>query len=175
MCLLRSIEGEGDAEKLEHLAVEHEQLKRRLVESEAELERLREVVNTLLDKKKSEEKGDVAAESDKEAPRRYWLQEEHDRFLEALQKHGPKAMKAISDHVATRTPVQVRTHAQKYFQRLARISASESNAAKRRGGVGRASSVETTDDSGAHRGEGCGGSEQTEQSSDISSPRGGGD
>lgn len=38
---------------------------------------------------------------------RYWLQEEHDRFLEALQQHGPKAMKAISDHVATRTPVQV--------------------------------------------------------------------
>jgi hypothetical protein len=69
----------------------------------------------------------------------------------------------------------VRTHAQKYFQRLARISASESNAAKRRGVVGRASSVETTDDSGAHRGEGCGGSEQTEQSSAISSPRGGGE
>lgn len=168
------MEGEGDAEKLEQLAAEHEQLKSRLVESEAELERLREVVNTLLEKKKSDDKGDVAAESDKEAPRRYWLQEEHDRFLEALQMHGPKAMKAISDHVATRTPVQVRTHAQKYFQRLARISASESasNHAKRRGGAGggRGSSAERTDDSGAQRGEA--GGEHTEQSSDISSPRG---
>ncbi|EKX33701.1 hypothetical protein GUITHDRAFT_45133, partial [Guillardia theta CCMP2712] len=50
-----------------------------------------------------------------------WLQEEHDKFLEALRMYGPKAMKAISDHVRTRTPVQVRTHAQKYFQKLARI------------------------------------------------------
>ena len=172
------MQGEGDAEKLEQLAVEHEQLKRMLFESEAELERLREVVNTLLDKEKSEERGDVAAESDKEAPRRYWLQEEHDRFLEALQMHGPKAMKAISDHVATRTPVQVRSHAQKYFQRLARISASESASNKgqrRNGGVG--SSSEMTDDSAGQRGE-VGGerteqSEHTEQSSDISSPRGG--
>ena len=101
MCLLRSIEGEGDAEKLEHLAVEHEQLKRRLVESEAELERLREVVNTLLDKKKSEEKGDVAAESDKEAPRRYWLQEEHDRFLEALTDSTSRSGCESEDHIST--------------------------------------------------------------------------
>ena len=153
------MQGEGDAEKMEQLAEEHEQLKRMLFESEAELERLREVVNTLLDKKKSEEKGDVAAESDKEVPRRYWLQEEHDRFLEALQMHGPKAMKAISDHVATRTPVQVRSHAQKYFQRLARISACESasNKGQRRdGGVGGRGSCssEMTDDSGSGGGEG---------------------
>ena len=51
------------------LASEHKKLKRRLVESEAELERLREVVNTLLEKKKKEDKVEGvsgSSESDKE-------------------------------------------------------------------------------------------------------------
>jgi len=158
-------EKEDDKEKLHQLSVEHEHLKRRLIESEAEMERLREVVNRLLDKKKGDDKVEVvASESDKEAPRRYWLQEEHDRFLAALQQHGPKAMKAISDHVATRTPVQVRTHAQKYFQRLHRVSDSSNPKRQRLSGCG--SSADTTDDY-AVRGEQGG-----EGSSDISSPRG---
>eukprot|EP00802_Teleaulax_amphioxeia_P012656 Tamp_12699.p1 GENE.Tamp_12699~~Tamp_12699.p1 ORF type:complete len:392 (+),score=63.17 Tamp_12699:36-1178(+) len=160
-------ESETDKMKLAELTAEHDLLKRRLRDSEAELERLRDVVLTLKEKKKDacEDKSDTAASSDKEdAPRRYWLQEEHDRFLDALQKHGPKAMKAISEHVATRTPVQVRTHAQKYFQRLARISTSES--AKRRSGAASSSETQThasssdthTDDTRSHLEEGGEGS-----------------
>jgi len=49
---------------------------------------------------------------------RYWTKLEHELFLEALEKFGPKDVKSISTHVGTRTPTQVRTHAQKYFLRL---------------------------------------------------------
>lgn len=49
---------------------------------------------------------------------RYWTPEEHNRFLEALQKYGHKDVKSISMHVSTRNATQVRTHAQKYFLRL---------------------------------------------------------
>lgn len=49
---------------------------------------------------------------------RYWTPEEHQRFLEALQKYGHKDVKSISMHVSTRNATQVRTHAQKYFLRL---------------------------------------------------------
>ena len=62
-------EADDDREKLMQLASEHKKLKRRLVESEAELERLREVVNTLLEKKKKEDKVEGvsgSSESDKE-------------------------------------------------------------------------------------------------------------
>ena len=128
--------GEDDedagSERLKQLAIEHEQLKRRLVESEGELERLREVVRiSLQDKNRAEMQAEAAdsqaigssgsdcgasalrggrAHSDhetREGTSRYWLPEEHERFLEALKMYGPKNMKAISDHVSTRTPVQV--------------------------------------------------------------------
>mmetsp|Transcript_3695 Transcript_3695/g.7074 ORF Transcript_3695/g.7074 Transcript_3695/m.7074 type:complete len:375 (-) Transcript_3695:367-1491(-) len=50
--------------------------------------------------------------------RRYWSQEEHNRFLEALKKFGQKDVRAIANYVGTRNPAQVRTHAQKYFLRI---------------------------------------------------------
>jgi len=46
-----------------------------------------------------------------------WTQEEHELFLEGLKIHG-KAWKKISEMVKTRTIIQIRTHAQKYFQKL---------------------------------------------------------
>lgn len=49
-----------------------------------------------------------------------WTKEEHDRFLEGLRKHG-KEWKKVAAHVATRTVVQTRTHAQKYFQKLHKV------------------------------------------------------
>ncbi len=56
---------------------------------------------------------------DKKKPQsRYWTPEEHQKFLEALQKYGHKDVKSISMHVSTRNATQVRTHAQKYFLRL---------------------------------------------------------
>ena len=49
---------------------------------------------------------------------RYWTEDEHSRFLEALQSVGPKDVKAIAAIVSSRSATQVRTHAQKYFLKL---------------------------------------------------------
>jgi SHAQKYF class myb-like DNA-binding protein len=49
-----------------------------------------------------------------------WTKEEHEKFLEALKKHG-KEWKKVAAHVGTRTVVQTRTHAQKYFQKLQKV------------------------------------------------------
>jgi SHAQKYF class myb-like DNA-binding protein len=49
---------------------------------------------------------------------RYWTEEEHQRFLDALQTLGPKDVKAIANFVGSRSATQVRTHAQKYFLKL---------------------------------------------------------
>jgi len=48
---------------------------------------------------------------------RYWTEEEHQKFLEAIEKFGIKNSKSIADFVGTRTPTQVRTHAQKFFKK----------------------------------------------------------
>lgn len=53
---------------------------------------------------------------------RYWTDEEHDRFLEAIAEYGEKAYVAISNFVETRTPKQVRTHAQKFQMKMARLA-----------------------------------------------------
>ena len=55
-----------------------------------------------------------------------WTAEEHRLFLQGLEQHG-KGWKKIATLVKTRTMVQIRTHAQKYFQKLAK--AGESGAA----------------------------------------------
>eukprot|EP00190_Bangiopsis_sp_CCMP1999_P007376 CAMPEP_0198724980 /NCGR_PEP_ID=MMETSP1475-20131203/2353_1 /TAXON_ID= ORGANISM="Unidentified sp., Strain CCMP1999" /NCGR_SAMPLE_ID=MMETSP1475 /ASSEMBLY_ACC=CAM_ASM_001111 /LENGTH=577 /DNA_ID=CAMNT_0044486637 /DNA_START=351 /DNA_END=2084 /DNA_ORIENTATION=- len=57
---------------------------------------------------------------------RYWTQEEHQRFLRACQMYGDKNYVAISRYVRSRTPKQVRTHAQKYQKRLEREAARRS-------------------------------------------------
>lgn len=46
-----------------------------------------------------------------------WTQEEHRLFLQGLQLYN-KQWKLIADMVKTRTVVQVRTHAQKYFLKM---------------------------------------------------------
>jgi SHAQKYF class myb-like DNA-binding protein len=48
-----------------------------------------------------------------------WTKEEHEAFLSALQMYG-KEWKKVAAKVKTRTVVQTRTHAQKYFQKLAK-------------------------------------------------------
>ena len=48
-----------------------------------------------------------------------WTMEEHNMFLEGLKLHG-KGWKQIAQMIRTRTVVQIRTHAQKYFQKLAK-------------------------------------------------------
>jgi len=51
---------------------------------------------------------------------RYWLPEEHRRFLVGLKKYGHKNIKAIAAYVGTRSTTQVRSHAQKYMKKLNR-------------------------------------------------------
>ena len=46
-----------------------------------------------------------------------WRSEEHDLFVEGLQKYGYN-WESVAAHVSTRTVVQVRSHAQKYFNKL---------------------------------------------------------
>ena len=48
-----------------------------------------------------------------------WTREEHEAFLSALKMYG-KEWKKVAAKVKTRTVVQTRTHAQKYFQKLAK-------------------------------------------------------
>ncbi|CAN0044952.1 unnamed protein product, partial [Laminaria digitata] len=44
-----------------------------------------------------------------------WMLHEHQQFMVGLEEFG-RDWKAIGDIVRTRTAVQIRTHAQKYFQ-----------------------------------------------------------
>lgn len=46
-----------------------------------------------------------------------WTADEHSLFLSGLQKYN-KQWKQIAELVKTRTVVQIRTHAQKYFQKM---------------------------------------------------------
>mmetsp|Transcript_28513 Transcript_28513/g.43107 ORF Transcript_28513/g.43107 Transcript_28513/m.43107 type:complete len:1126 (+) Transcript_28513:144-3521(+) len=49
-----------------------------------------------------------------------WTREEHEAFLRALEMYG-KEWKKVAAKVKTRTVVQTRTHAQKYFQKLQKV------------------------------------------------------
>lgn len=46
-----------------------------------------------------------------------WTKEEHQRFIEALKLYG-KNWKKVEEHVGTRNGAQIRSHAQKFFNRL---------------------------------------------------------
>ncbi|EME32257.1 Myb-like protein I [Galdieria sulphuraria] len=66
--------------------------------------------------------GDKRRRVNKGSSGRYWSSEEHERFLEALEKYGQQNLKAVASYVGTRTAVQCRTHLQKYLLRLERES-----------------------------------------------------
>ncbi|KAF1890183.1 hypothetical protein Lal_00025516 [Lupinus albus] len=49
--------------------------------------------------------------------RERWTDEEHNRFLQALKLYG-RAWHRIEEHIGTKTAVQIRSHAQKFFTKL---------------------------------------------------------
>lgn len=53
-----------------------------------------------------------------------WSQSEHDIFINGLRVHG-KEWKTIASLVGSRTVVQIRTHAQKYFQKLSKLGITD--------------------------------------------------
>lgn len=70
--------------------------------------------------KKTKSKKERQAKAKIPGQSRYWTREEHQLFLEALNKYGHKNLRSISSYVGTRNMTQVRTHSQKYFMRLMR-------------------------------------------------------
>ena len=66
-----------------------------------------------------------------------WSTEEHDLFLKGLELYG-KGWKKIAQLIKTRTVVQIRTHAQKYFQKLTKAKADPADPAAANKGDGKA-------------------------------------
>lgn len=51
-----------------------------------------------------------------------WTDEEHEKFLEGLKMYG-KDWRLIEEYIGSRTCAQIRSHAQKYFNKLNRNNA----------------------------------------------------
>jgi SHAQKYF class myb-like DNA-binding protein len=66
-----------------------------------------------------------------------WTREEHALFLRGLELHG-KEWKKIADMISTRSVVQIRTHAQKYFQKVAKTTGGPVMSTSKKGDVLRA-------------------------------------
>jgi len=99
------------------------QQQRRIVQLEDELQRAWAEIERLKTKC-------VAHSNEKDGQTgqpRYWTPEEHTLFMEAVARYGWKDVKAISAHVGTRNPTQVRTHAQKLMLREQKGLASAAN------------------------------------------------
>mmetsp|Transcript_27691 Transcript_27691/g.43229 ORF Transcript_27691/g.43229 Transcript_27691/m.43229 type:complete len:479 (-) Transcript_27691:207-1643(-) len=98
---------------LMELARENLLLKHQLHVASVQVNRLKELVDVYEQMKEQKQEA-------QKSQSRYWTEEEHQRFLEAIKSYGHKDVKAIASIVGTRSATQVRTHAQKYFMKLAR-------------------------------------------------------
>jgi SHAQKYF class myb-like DNA-binding protein len=79
-------------------------------------EELRKANSTIARMQMASESAPTVSPSAK--PPRYWTKKEHQKFIEAIEIHGDKNVKAVSTYVGTRSPQQVRTHHQKWAARM---------------------------------------------------------
>ena len=84
------------------------QQQRRIVQLEDELQRAWSEIERLRTKLGALERERTPNDEDGSRQPRYWTPEEHTLFVEAVQRYGWKDVKAISQHVGTRNPTQVR-------------------------------------------------------------------
>ncbi|KAK9755785.1 hypothetical protein RND81_01G050500 [Saponaria officinalis] len=57
-----------------------------------------------------------------------WTQDEHEAFLKGLRRYGKGDWKSISRNcVRTKTPTQVASHAQKYYQKVQKFSRKQNS------------------------------------------------
>jgi len=89
---------------------------------------------------------------DEESKSRYWTEEEHQRFLEAINIYGPKDVKNIAKFVGSRSATQVRSHAQKYSMKVSRQQKSRTKGGKQEVGLG-----SSNQEDGCSNGNGSGG------------------
>lgn len=79
----------------------------------------------------SQEQHQEAVSSGKKLTGR-WTKEEHQRFIEGLKKFG-KNWKKVEEFVGTRTGAQIRSHAQKFFNRCQKDSLGQFDESKSQG------------------------------------------
>ncbi|KAF1325415.1 Myb-like dna-binding protein, partial [Globisporangium splendens] len=71
--------------------------------------------------KPTEAKAGTTVYSSKQSqPLKMWTQEEHEKFLEAMEKYPSGPWKVIASFIGTKTTRQTMTHAQKYRQKISR-------------------------------------------------------
>jgi SHAQKYF class myb-like DNA-binding protein len=78
------------------------------------------------DEPNSQKGGAVPLLTEENANQGRWTDEEHEKFLEALEIYG-KNWNKVHRHVGTRTSAQTRSHAQKYFNKLMKKGSKEGN------------------------------------------------
>mmetsp|Transcript_15985 Transcript_15985/g.37890 ORF Transcript_15985/g.37890 Transcript_15985/m.37890 type:complete len:404 (+) Transcript_15985:338-1549(+) len=126
---------------LVELAAQNLELKNQLREVSRELAMLQNLVN----------KNNDDAGPDNQWQTRYWSVPEHQRFLEAVRIYGRKNLKAIAVYVGTRSATQVKTHSQKYFQKLQRLARQ----AKQEDTASSSGADNSNDNSTSNNGEQC--------------------
>lgn len=99
-------------------------LRRKVSELEAALAAERARANDLqrqLNKKLEDDDREVVVHVPSKTAR-YWAEDEHHKYCKGIARYGWKAIKEIATMVPSRTVTQVRTHHQKYVQKLQNVA-----------------------------------------------------